>query len=64
MPPDISFCPWRTQVVTSDWSSVQTADFEVKNKTNFEVQRSKYGKPVVFGEEEQREGEDGKFCSS
>lgn len=56
MPPEISYCPWRTQVVTSDWSAVQTTDFEVQ-ETKFEVQQAKYGKPVVFGEPEEEEVE-------
>jgi hypothetical protein len=63
--PEISFCPWRTgnEVITSDWSTVQTTDFE--------VQEQKYGKPVTWGvddeedmdevdlnnEEEERDGE-------
>lgn len=41
--PEISYCPWRTgpQVITSDWSEVQTADFKVETQ--------KYGKPVTYG---------------
>jgi hypothetical protein len=61
--PEVSYCPWRseTQVITSDWSEVQTA--------NFKVETQKYGDPVTYGmtldddmseveiaEDEQKEG--------
>jgi hypothetical protein len=44
--PDISFCPYRTQV-TYDPSAVQTTQFEVQT-TQFDLQTTKYEEPVTF----------------
>jgi len=59
-------------VIISDWSAVQTTDFQVQ-ETKFEVQEQKYEDPVTYGlsleenmddvdlEDGEDEKKDGKF---